>query len=79
MEAKKRLALSDEEYLRILGENIAQARKKKGLSQLDLCVESGLARSYLAEVELGKRNPTVVSLRKLLKPLRVDLRSILPR
>ena len=79
MEKKKPLDLSDEEYLRELGKSIAVFRKKKGFSQLVLSLESGVAKSYIAELERGKRNPTVSSLRKIGKALNVELRLLLPK
>lgn len=70
---------SDEEYLRELGKNLAALRKKKGYTQLLLSIDSGVAKSYLAELERGKRNPTLTTLRKLLKPLGGHIRMILPK
>jgi transcriptional regulator with XRE-family HTH domain len=42
--------------LQMLGERIRQARKKKGLSQEDLALESDIDRSYIGGVERGERN-----------------------
>jgi len=55
-----------------LGENIREYREAKGISQEDLALEAGLDRTYVGGVE---RNPTVLSLLKLARPLGVDLRS----
>ena len=79
MDKKKTLDYSDAEYLRELGKCLAAARKKKGWSQLVLSIESGVAKSYIAELEKGKRNPTVTTLRKLGKALNLELRLLLPR
>jgi len=58
-----------------LGENIREYREAKGISQEDLALEAGLDRTYVGGVERGERNPTVLSLLKLARPLGVDLRS----
>ena len=71
--------MDDNEYLLSLGRNIASARKKKGYSQLLLSIESGVAKSYISELEKGRRNPTLTTLRKLLKPLGLDLRQVMPK
>ena len=79
MDKDERLGYEDEEYLRVLGVNLAKARKKKGVSQLALALDSGVARSYIADLERGKRNPTLLTLRKVCKPLGIEPRSLLPR
>lgn len=71
--------MDDNEYLLSLGHNIASARKKKGYSQLLLSIESGVAKSYISELEKGRRNPTLTTLRKLLKPLGLDPRQVMPK
>ena len=45
-----------------LGRRIAFLRKEKGLSQVDLAADADMAKSYLSELELGKRNPSVLVL-----------------
>jgi len=74
----EKLPESDIEYLVVMGKTIAAMRKKKGYSQLDLSLEAGVAKSYLAELEVGKRNPTIASLRKLALALGCDVRALLP-
>ncbi len=41
------------------GKNVRAARQKLGWSQEQLAFEAGIKRSYLSEVEGGKRNPTL--------------------
>ena len=43
-----------------LGRRIAFLRKEKGLSQIDLAADAMVAKSYLSELELGKRNASVL-------------------
>jgi transcriptional regulator with XRE-family HTH domain len=52
------LAVRKKSSSQILGERIREARKKKGLSQEDLALESEIDRSYIGGVERGIRNPS---------------------
>jgi len=47
--------------------------KEKGLSQDDLTIKAYINKSYLAEVELSKANPTVGFLRKIARGLKVKI------
>lgn len=44
------------------GAHLAAVRRKRGLSQERLALESGLARSYLSGVERGLRNIALVNI-----------------
>lgn len=76
---KKPFDMEESEYQLALGTSIAVARKKKGLSQLALSLDAGIAKSYLADLERGKRNPSILTLRKIGKALGVDIRTLMPR
>ena len=52
-----------------VGLNLKKYRKSAGLSQEGLALECGLHRTYVSGVERGIRNPTVVVLEQLVKPL----------
>lgn len=56
-----------------LGMRIRYLRKKKGLSQEDLALDSGINKNYLSDLERGMRNPTVNILEKLAVTLGVSL------
>ena len=59
-----------------LGENIREARKKKGLRQEDLAKKTGLATITIRQYESGKRTPNIPTLRLIahvLKTPTVDL------
>lgn len=43
----------------VVAETVRRARKAAGLSQEDLALEAGLDRTYISQVERGKRNVTV--------------------
>lgn len=52
-----------------VGRNLKKYRKEAGLSQEALALECGLHRTYVSGVERGVRNPTVVVLEQIAKPL----------
>ena len=52
-----------------VGRNLKKYRKEAGFSQERLALECGLHRTYVSGVERGVRNPTVVVLEQIAKPL----------
>ena len=42
------------------------------MSQLELAIESGVSKSYLSDLERGKRNPSALTLRRIALALHVD-------
>jgi transcriptional regulator with XRE-family HTH domain len=55
----------------MFGNRVRELRKKKGLSQEALALESGLDRSYVGGVERGERNISLANIEKLARALRV--------
>lgn len=58
---------------KLVGRRIAQLRDERGLSQLALANQIGMARTYYAEVESGKRNVSMRNLTKIVRGLNVTL------
>ncbi|MCG3206386.1 MAG: hypothetical protein KCHDKBKB_03122 [Elusimicrobia bacterium] len=56
-----------------LGERIKELRKKLGMTQEDLAFKVGVDRSYMGFVERGEKNPTVATISKISKSLKVSL------
>ncbi len=48
-----------------LGKRIAHLRQQKGWTQLEFSLRSGIAKSYVCELEAGKRNPSLLLLEKV--------------
>jgi len=59
--------------LQVLGRNIKETRKDKGLSQENLALEAEVDRAYVGRVERGERNVTILSLIKISGALGVSL------
>jgi transcriptional regulator with XRE-family HTH domain len=64
-------------YYRRLGETIIQSRKKRDLSQQQLATLSDVDRSYLAEIEEGKANPSIRFLHKIARILKIRVRELI--
>ncbi|MBE3586625.1 MAG: helix-turn-helix transcriptional regulator [Thermoanaerobacter sp.] len=61
----------------MLGHNLKKIRQDKGLSQLKLSKLSGVAQSSISEIESGKSNPNISTLRKLASVLEISLDELL--
>ena len=59
-----------------LGRRIAFLRREKGLSQVELAAYADMAKSYLSELELGKRNASVLVLSRLAAALGTTLEEL---
>ena len=67
------------DLVRLLGENVRNARKAKGFSQEELALEAGMKRSYVSDLERGTRNPTVRALGRLAAALEMEPGELLRR
>jgi transcriptional regulator with XRE-family HTH domain len=56
----------------ILGRNVREHRKRRGLSQEQLALETEMKRSYVSDLERGTRNPSVRAVERLAKALSVE-------
>jgi transcriptional regulator with XRE-family HTH domain len=65
-----------EDVRRMVGRNIQRLRKAAGLSQAVLAERMGVDRAYVSGLELGQRNPTIVTLWHVAEALQVRLRSL---
>lgn len=57
-----------------VGKRIRFFRKERGLSQEKLALKAGMDRAYLAGIEAGKRNVTILSLEKILNALEISMK-----
>lgn len=60
-----------------VGKRIREIREKVEMSQKDLAYSSNLDRSYIASVESGQRNISIVNLEKIANSLGVSLSELL--
>ncbi len=64
------------ETCRQFGLSIRTARIAAGLSQEEVASRAGLDRTYISQVESGKRNVTLVSISKIADALGVDTKDL---
>ncbi len=55
-----------------VGSRIKELRGKLGISQEELGFRSGVHRTYIASLEVGKRNISIATLEKIVKALEVS-------
>lgn len=56
---------------RQFGRNVKRLRKEAGLSQEKLALEADVTRSYMSDVETGRRNPTLKIVERVASALKV--------
>lgn len=57
-----------------IGQRIKKLREKANMSQKDLAYSANLDRSYIASVESGQRNISIVNIEKIADALNVSLK-----
>jgi len=60
-----------------LASNLRRLRREKGLSQEDFADEAGLHRTYISDIERGRRCPSIVIVDKLAQALSVSIGTLL--
>jgi transcriptional regulator with XRE-family HTH domain len=64
-----------EDVRRVVGRNVQRLRIAAGLSQAALAERMGVDRAYVSGLELGQRNPSVVTLWHVAEALGVRLQA----
>jgi transcriptional regulator with XRE-family HTH domain len=59
-----------------IGKRIAKYRKSQGLSQEQLATMSDIDRSHMGFIEQGRRNPTIATLQKVTRSLKITLEEL---
>lgn len=59
--------------LAMLGSALARLRSARGVTQEGLALASGVQRSYIADLERGRRNPSVETLLRVAASLEIGL------
>ena len=59
-----------------IGLRIKELRKKEGISQQELSFRSDLDRTYITQVENGKRNISIVNIGKIAKALKITIKEL---
>lgn len=65
--------MSEKTFLSKLGQNIANERIKRGISQDKLYLEAEIGRRTINRIETGAQNPTALLLLKIAEALNVEV------
>ena len=60
-----------------LAHNVRRLREEQGWSQEDYADRAGIHRTYVSDIERGKRNPTITVVEKLAAPFAVSSGSLI--
>jgi len=60
-----------------LGQNVRRLREANGWSQEDFADRAGIHRTYVSDIERGRRNPSITVVERLAEPLKVTPGSLL--
>lgn len=64
----------EKQFLDRLAKQIAKLRKSKGMTQEKLAAEAGIDRVALANIETGKRRPTVTTVYRISQALKIHIK-----
>ncbi len=67
----------DDTFLRLLGDRVRELRAQRGVPRRALAAEAGLSERYVAQVEGGRGNISVLLMRRLARALGVPLERLL--
>jgi len=73
----KSTAAADESFLHALGERVRDARARRGMTRKMLAQKSGVSERYLAQLEAGQGNASVLLLQRIAMTLNLALTDIL--
>ncbi|WP_404367339.1 helix-turn-helix transcriptional regulator [Marinobacter sp.] len=75
---KNRKGAAAQDYTAEIGERVRAIRARRGMPRKELSNQSGISERYLAEVESGKANISIVLLQGLAAAMGVPLQELLP-
>src|SRR5271165_6477068 len=67
---------SETEYLRRVGDRVREARARRGMSRKILARDSGVSERYLAQLETGQGNISILLLRQIAQALDIPLQAL---
>jgi len=70
--------ISHQHILKNFGAKLQKVRKSKGVTQEELAFKISMDRTYIGLIERGERNPTIRTLYKIAKALKVESSELLP-
>lgn len=74
---KKSFSAKEKALLKKLGSNLRRLRIQRDISQESLAYETELDRTYISDIETGKKNPTIIVLSRIADALKVQIKDII--
>ena len=71
-------SITHRNILESFGMRLQKVRKEKRISQEELAAQLSMHRTYIGMIERGERNPTIRTLYKIAKALKVKAGDLLP-
>lgn len=68
----------NKEYLEIFGNNIKKIRISNGLSQEKFALRISMDRTYYASVEKGRRNISLLNIKKIADGFGISIKELFP-
>lgn len=69
--------ITHKDMLQKFGDRLQKVRKSKNISQEELAAKLSMHRTYIGMIERGERNPTIRTLYKIAKALKVKASDLL--
>ena len=66
----------ESEYLKLLGERVRETRARRGMTRKILARDSGVSERYLAQLETGQGNISILLLRQIARALDIPLEAL---
>lgn len=70
--------ITHKQILEKFGQKMQKTRQASGVTQEELAARLGMHRTYIGLIERGERNPTIRTLYKIAKALKVPASDLLP-
>lgn len=70
--------ITHKQILEKFGQKMQKTRQAAGVTQEELAARLGMHRTYIGLIERGERNPTIRTLYKISKALKVSADKLLP-
>ena len=67
---------NEDRFLKELGERLRELRKAKGLTQEQIALDTGIDRGFISEIENGHKNPSMYTMARILRYLKVGFASL---
>ena len=65
--------MTEQEFLKRIGERLAVIRKERKMSQVDVCSRLKMDKTYLSAIENGKQNTTLGKVKEILEAMGSDV------